>query len=111
MPKAGFWRPGLDFGNPIPQYIRSQMGGGQNLFNGQISNPSSVLKEGTGSVAGYVGAYNNAGRFNPSITPVRQKFEGYVNFNFNAAVGITSLNNNDTRNSLSSLLGKEKFLI
>lgn len=94
---------GLDFGNPIPQYIRSQMGGGQNLFNGQISNPSSVQKEGTGSVAGYVGAYNNAGRFNPSITPVRQKFEGYVNFNFNAAVGITSLNNNDTRNSLSSL--------
>jgi len=96
---------GLDFGNPLPQAIRRQLGGGQNLFNGQVSagTPNDRLRGGTGKVAGYVGAFNNAGRFNPSITPPRQKFEGYVNFHFNAAVGITSLNSNDTRNSLSSL--------
>ena len=97
---------GTDFGNPVPGVVQDMITpGGINMFNGQRSagTNNDRLREGSGLTAGYVGAYNNAGRFNPAITPPRQKFEGYVNFHFNTEVGISSLKNNDTRNTLSSL--------
>ena len=97
---------GTDLGNPLPNAVRDMLGGGR-YFNGfktaGTGLPNDPTRPGTGKVAGYVGSYNNAARFKPGINPVRQKFEGYVNFHFNSAVGITSLNNNDTKNTLSSL--------
>ena len=95
---------GTDFGNPFPNIARDLFGGGRQ-FNGFKSGGTAndITRGGTGKVAGYVGSQNNAARFKPGINPVRQKFEGYVNFHFNSAIGVSSLNNNDTRNTLSSL--------
>jgi len=95
---------GLDFGNPTKAIIRAGLGVGS-MYNGMntTGTENDTARPGVGSVAGYVGSYNNAARFKPGINPVRQKFEGYVNFHFNSAIGVSSLNNNDTRNTLSSL--------
>lgn len=55
----------------------------------------------------YLRDWNNAKRFNPGVTPVRQKFQGYVNFRFNTGVQVGNLNgglhSKDTMNQLSSM--------
>jgi len=49
---------------------------------------------------------NHANPQGPGQNPVRQKFNGYVNFHFNGEVGesITTLNNSDNQVTLSSLI-------
>ena len=80
--------------------LAGAIGGGAQYYNATV-NPKPADPQERDDL--YFGTTNNAIRFNPSQTPVRQKFEGYVNFHFNSEVDISSLNNNDTRNTLSSL--------
>ena len=80
--------------------IRHGMGVG--YYNG-YPDDNARQSNGESVTEGYLFDLNNARRFSPGINPVRQKFQGYVNFNFNSAVDISSLNNNQTRNTLSSL--------
>ena len=80
--------------------IRHGMGVG--YYNG-YPDDNARQSNGESVTEGYLFDLNNARRFSPGINPVRQKFQGYVNFNFNSSVDISSLNNNQTRNTLSSL--------
>jgi|TARA_B110000858_G_C17770077_1_gene459138 hypothetical protein len=50
---------------------------------------------------------NHAKSFNPDYNPVRQKFNGYVNFHFNGDIdipGITDMNTSGAQTTLSSMI-------
>lgn len=59
----------------------------------------------------YLKDYRNADNFKPKNTPVRQKFNGYVNFTFNSNVdvGVAVNKDSDFRNRLSSLVRAAEF--
>lgn len=75
---------------------------GTGYYNGQITG-AAHQSNGQTPVNHYLRDWNNAKRFNPGINPVRQKFQGYVNFHFNSGVQIDALNSTDTMNQLSSM--------
>jgi len=59
----------------------------------------------------YLRNYQNADSFKPKNTPVRQKFNGYVNFTFNSKVDVDQAISKDSefRNRLSSLVRAAEF--
>ena len=64
--------------------------GGFDMFNGQRVEDS----HGTNGEAiknHYMRDFKNAERFKPKNTPVRQKFNGYVNFHFNPEVDLPTV--------------------
>jgi len=80
------------------------------MYNGR---PKSQLSQAEidGAVPNqyYLHDYKNAKRFTPANTPVRQKFNGYVNFTFNSEVDVDFLNDAEFRNTLSSLVKTAQF--
>ena len=72
-------------------------------YNGYSSNGGAHQSNGEPTTKHYLRDWNNAKRFNPGINPVRQKFQGYVNFHFNPEVGVADLHTSATRNTLSSM--------
>ena len=77
---------------------------GNQYYNGYRDENARSTDGQTNSGQGYLRDLNNAKRFDPGVNPVRQRFQGYVNFNFNPAIDITSLHSKDTKNTLSSLV-------
>jgi hypothetical protein len=76
---------------------------GTGYYNGYSSNGGAHQSNGEPTTKHYLRDWNNAKRFNPGINPVRQKFQGYVNFHFNPEVGVADLHTSATRNTLSSM--------
>jgi hypothetical protein len=71
------------------------------MFNGKVTPFKPRGDQPTGY---YWKDHNNATRFNPENTPVRQPFNGYVNFIFNDNIKLDFLNNADFQNRLSSMV-------
>ena len=97
---------GFDRFNPFAKGTLYRIGAellGTGYYNGYNSNGRAHETNGETPVNHYLRDWNNAKRFNPGINPVRQKFQGYVNFHFNSGVQIDALNSTDTMNQLSSM--------
>ena len=63
--------------------------GGFDMFNGQrVEDSHGTNGEDKFGKNYYMRDFQNARRFKPGNTPVRQKFNGYVNFHFNPEVEI-----------------------
>jgi len=72
-------------------------------YNGRAVKPKD---RGDQPIGHYLKNPKNADRFNPSNSPVRQKFNGFVNFCFNDHIelGKGFTNNTDFKNRLSSMV-------
>ena len=82
------------------------------MYNGAANSTlSQAEKDGLVPDQYYLANYKNADRFKPRNTPVRQKFNGYVNFTFNSEVDIAKdfNSNSEFRNTLSSLVKAADF--
>jgi len=91
----------------ITRYILADMMG-QSMYNGK-RDPNAHKGNGNSPQNYYMRDFKNAERFRPNNTPVRQKFNGYVNFTFNSEVDVDFLNDVDFRNNLSSLVRSADF--
>ena len=88
-------------GQYVPDWLYDVMALKKGLYNGMVVD--SFDPRGGNSGAFYQD-FKNAERFKPSNTPVRQKFNGYVNFNFNPKVKVDFLNDVEFQNRLSSMV-------
>lgn len=82
------------------------------MYNGSAdSTLSQAERDGLVPDQYYLANYKNADRFKPRNTPVRQKFNGYVNFTFNSEVDIANAigSNAEFNNTLSSLVKAADF--
>ena len=82
------------------------------MYNGSAdSTLSQAERDGLVPDQYYLANYKNADRFKPRNTPVRQKFNGYVNFTFNSEVDIAKAigSNAEFNNTLSSLVKAADF--
>ena len=79
--------------------------GGFDMFNGQRVEDAHGTN-GEPIKNHYMRDFKNAERFKPKNTPVRQKFNGYVNFHFNPEVDLPEVIQNglDDQLTLSSLI-------
>ena len=79
--------------------------GGFDMFNGQRVEDAHGTN-GEPIKNHYMRDFKNAERFKPKNTPVRQKFNGYVNFHFNPEVDLPEviMNGLDDQLTLSSLI-------
>ena len=80
--------------------------GGFDMFNGQrVEDSHGTNGEDKFGKNHYMRDFQNARRFKPGNTPVRQKFNGYVNFNFNPEVDLpVQIDGHNDIISLSSLI-------
>jgi hypothetical protein len=77
-------------GQYVPDWLYDVMALKKGMFNGMVTTEF----EPTGGNSGkFYNDFKNAERFAPANTPVRQKFNGYVNFNFNPNINLDFLNN------------------
>lgn len=90
-------------GQYVPDWLYDVMALKKGLYNGLVVD---TFEPKGGNSGAFYGDFKNAERFKPANTPVRQKFNGYVNFNFNPNVnlGVDFLNDNDFKNRLSSMV-------
>ena len=88
-------------GQYVPDWLHGVLARTKGLYNGMVVDSF----EPTGGNSGkFFNDFKNAERFAPANTPVRQKFNGYVNFNFNPNINLDFLNNVEFQNRLSSMV-------
>lgn len=88
-------------GQYVPDWLYDVMALRKGLYNGLVVN---TFEPKGGNTGAFYKDFKNAERFKPANTPVRQKFNGYVNFNFNPNVKVDFLNDVDFQNRLSSMV-------